>query len=1091
MATAIPERTRPRIDLAEAQVKVRHPLQRLRGTIRAYLAVEGLTTLLLYLSVWFWVLLVLDYGVFKAFTVDWVQVDTHRILRIIALVGALGGLAAVLILTVALRLFRDFRDAALALVLERRFPKVLGDRLITAVELADTRKAATYGYSRVMIEQTIQDAAERVDTVPINDVFKWSRLVWRGVLVGVLTLGFYLLAGLTFCLADSLSAGRNTGLAGFGQFHDVSVQLIKRDILLQDIIWPRRAFMDFVNFPEDEIRIGSDAPPPSVRLRAWQYVMSDTKTTEGWRGVRLSDQKKLLGEEPVGPAQLVDEWKARDFSLTDPVFIDLRNRMDAALSKAKGDTSDLKRERGRAEAALSRLEPDAETHDAGIALWKAAAEKLEKDPSSWVTDLPALTDALAKVEKEPNRLKPCNNLSLDEIELLLDRPDTHAVLKADQEKALRDLLERFDELAANPEMKRKLRKLEIPDTVTVNYKSAKSKNTMTLKKEEGNEYVGTFTDLKETITFTARGLDYYTRTKQITVVPPPAIEEMNADLYEPAYRFYRLPQGDRAEDLKGKKQVLRKQGVSLQGGDKSTIQVPSGTDVMLEARTDKKLSETPKILAGKANSKIDFSKQEVTLQDDARTFQVQFHDVRETHDFIFQFRDTDGVTAVRRVEIVPSPDKPPTVDLIVAVLRRTPLGYMITPDAIIPFDGKAVDDVALSELQFAYTLTKVDKQSEQGGRAVLMLSAAMLLPGGPGQELATAASIASLSKESKPIEANVGDKDVRRAPVLGFYEKLQSRSSEFLPLKTILTRLDGVSSPPSNLLKEFLLEQGEESTGFDLKNPKHMPAPLKVSGDREIQPEYVMHLWVEATDNDIENGPHKSQVKERLPFHIVSEEKLVLEIGKEEEQLYIKTKDVHDSVVSGQAKLSKVQAGLTDPKPTYELFLGMSSEIEKLEQLLDKSQTPINEVRTDYERIIKEMEANRVQPAVLQPRKKDVFGNLTIAKDQDGPNAIKAMSELRAALDAVKKDDSASVISEKALKARTAFDQARVAYLTYQNRIFEALDHMQQMMNIQALIKMARAMEEAEQRSIKIIEEVHQIAQENILGANEPEKKDK
>jgi hypothetical protein len=1087
MATATPPRTPHRIGLAEAQVKVRHPLQRLRGIIRAYVAVEGVTTLFLFLSLWFWIGLVLDYGIFKAFTLDWVQVDTLRVLRIIALVVALGGLATVLVLTVALRLFRDFRDSALALVLERRFPKVLGDRLITAVELADTRKAAQYGYSRVMIEQTIQDAAERVETVPVNEVFRWSRLVGRGVLVGVVTLGLYLFAGLTFCLADSLSTGSNTGLAGFGQFHEVSAQLFERDIFLRNTIWPRRAFLEFLNFPDKEIRIGSDAQAPIVRLRALKYVVSDSKTAEGWRGVRLSDQKKLLGSEPVGPQDLPDDWKARDYDFANPVFSDQRHQMDAALSKAKGDSAELKRERMRAEVAFARLESEAGAQGEAIVLWKAAVDRLEKDSATWPQELPALTEALAKLDQERSTLKPCDNLTLDEIELLLDKPETHATLKPAQEKAMRDLLEQFDNHAANPEMKRTLRKLEIPDTVYVNYKNSKTKNTMTLKKEEGNEYVGTFNDLKESITFSARGLDYYTPTKLITVVPPPAIEELNADLLEPAYRFYRLPQGERPELLKGLRQVLRNQGVSLQGGDKSTIQVPSGTDVKLVARTDKKLSETPKILPGKPSSKIDYSKNEVTLDGDGRTFSVEFKDIRETLDFFFQFKDTDGVVAVRRIEIVPAPDKAPQVDLVVAVLRRTPQGYMITPDAIIPFDGKAFDDVALSELQFAYTLTKLDKQSEQGSRALLMLSAAMLLPGGPGQELATAASIASLGKDTKAIDANVGDKEIRRVPVLGFYEKLQNRNGEFFPLKTIESLLGGNKTPQGNLLKDFELKQDEEATGFDLKNTKHMANSLKVeTGTREIQPEYVMHLWVEATDNDIETGPHKNQVKERFPFHIVSEEKLIVEIGKEEEQLYTKLQDVVDQIAAGEDKLGKVQASLNDPKPTWELFQGMSSEIEKLEMLLDKSQTPVNEVRTDYERIIKEMKTNRVLGSIVQTREKDIYGNLTIAKDQDCPAAQKAMSELRAALDAAKKDDSESALRDKATTARASLDQARTAYTVYKNRLFSALDNMQRMIDIKHLIEIIQKIEAEETKNIEELEKLRIKMQEKILDLDKP-----
>ena len=39
------------------------------------------------------------------------------------------------------RFLREFNERTLALVLERRFPKLLGDRLITAVELADVSRS--------------------------------------------------------------------------------------------------------------------------------------------------------------------------------------------------------------------------------------------------------------------------------------------------------------------------------------------------------------------------------------------------------------------------------------------------------------------------------------------------------------------------------------------------------------------------------------------------------------------------------------------------------------------------------------------------------------------------------------------------------------------------------------------------------------------------------------------------------------------------------------------------------------------------------------------------------------------------------------
>src|SRR5205814_7763741 len=99
------------------------------------------------------------------------------------------GLVAVVVVKVLRRLFTEFRDSALALVLERRFPKHLGDRLITAVELADPRLADKYGYSQDMVDYTIRAAAERVGQLPVTEVVNWGRLVRLWVLVGVASPG--------------------------------------------------------------------------------------------------------------------------------------------------------------------------------------------------------------------------------------------------------------------------------------------------------------------------------------------------------------------------------------------------------------------------------------------------------------------------------------------------------------------------------------------------------------------------------------------------------------------------------------------------------------------------------------------------------------------------------------------------------------------------------------------------------------------------------------------------------------------------------------------------------------------------------------
>ena len=52
---------------------MRSPLERLRGFIRLYVALEGAALLCAFLAVWFWFTLVMDYGFFKVFGLDWVQ----------------------------------------------------------------------------------------------------------------------------------------------------------------------------------------------------------------------------------------------------------------------------------------------------------------------------------------------------------------------------------------------------------------------------------------------------------------------------------------------------------------------------------------------------------------------------------------------------------------------------------------------------------------------------------------------------------------------------------------------------------------------------------------------------------------------------------------------------------------------------------------------------------------------------------------------------------------------------------------------------------------------------------------------------------
>src|SRR5262245_12343445 len=273
--------SRPARVTAEQTQRIYSPLHKLRGIIRRYIAWDSLALAVILLAAWFWAGIVLDYGVFKLTGVDWVQVLPWW-MRLVMLVTIAGAIAAAIALALR-RLLRELSPESLALVLERRFPKLLRDQLITAVELSDLDKAESYGYSRQMILETVRDVSARVDQVPVRSVFNWSRLRRRWMWALLLSIGFFLVT-----LAAYFGWKRNFDVVDFGyRFTDVSMIWAERNVLLLNTLWPRRAYLEIVDFPESgELRIGRDAPSPRIRVRALKWVIADRSANDGWRPLR-------------------------------------------------------------------------------------------------------------------------------------------------------------------------------------------------------------------------------------------------------------------------------------------------------------------------------------------------------------------------------------------------------------------------------------------------------------------------------------------------------------------------------------------------------------------------------------------------------------------------------------------------------------------------------------------------------------------------------------------------------------------------------------------------------------------------------------
>lgn len=140
-------------------------LDRLRSRIRSYVLYEGIALVVVVLGALFW----------GSFLVDWVYFQLSRLelpkwFRATVLVAGIGLVAAGIVSWIVLRLVRAFRAKALALVLERRFPE-LDDRLITAVEAAESQEAASNPVTSAMLRHTIVEAAQTASVLDLGSVF--------------------------------------------------------------------------------------------------------------------------------------------------------------------------------------------------------------------------------------------------------------------------------------------------------------------------------------------------------------------------------------------------------------------------------------------------------------------------------------------------------------------------------------------------------------------------------------------------------------------------------------------------------------------------------------------------------------------------------------------------------------------------------------------------------------------------------------------------------------------------------------------------------------------------------------------------------
>jgi hypothetical protein len=1038
MAT-VPLTPRPTAtDRDEARRRVRSPLERLRGTIRRYVSLEGAAVAGLYLALWFWIGLLLDYGLFRAFTFDWVQATPWGF-RAGVLIAVLAGLLAALSLTVLARLLREFRDAALALVLERRFPELLGDRLITAVELSDTRRAAEQGYSVAMVEETVREAADRVEKVPLGEVFNWGRLVRRGVLVGLLAVGLYLVVGGAFALADSATDGR-ARLGGFSGLNHAAAIWFERNVLLRNTIWPRQAHLEFVRLrPGEGLVVGRDSQPPPLRVRALRYVIAGApsrRATDAYRAWLEAKRKRESGSVGL---------------------------VAGSLGCAAAEAADAAR------VDRFRREPDEG--------WRAL---------TWF-DLPDVLPGAVPAEALPadwDARDRGTGPTLDEIELRLDRPETHQTLGADTEAALREVLARLDARAGDPGMSRTLRKLRVPEAVYLLTRGPTTSGRTTLERAADNEFAGQFGELKEagdlpwSFTFTVQGEDYFTAPRPLTVVVPPALLRLESHERRPAYLYYRVAPG-RLADLRGRKQAFEPRDVlDRSGNDVSRVEVPAGTDVTLEAQAGKDLRDV-KLLPRKAGGVV---KGEIE-QTGAASFTAFFPDVRQEQQVVFEMHDTEGVVGVRAVVLRPKDDFPPDANVEVRVIRKAKEGYMVTPQARVPMAGDVRDENGLAAVRYAYTVERAESGASTLA-ALPPLVATHLVPTGSGgpDHLAVAANLAleAWQRGKKPAEPA---RAVRYEPLPRFERDAAGQMTDFA---LAADKLDQPQKLPyHNLLKVFKIQPDEwaradEEPGWDFPLWKaNLKAPEGLTQGR-----YKMQLWLEAVDTDVDSErdkgggprPHVGPSKEKFTFVIVSETELLAEIGKDEEKLFDELQKVVNDLVETEARLIQTTLDLSRESLKEQDLGPMSVRAEQTDRVLEKGQVDSKAVEVRYGELLKELKTNRVDDKMIQRVEKQIVGPLGDIADVEFQRTRDAVAAYRSALEgggATLEVKKAAALAEGA-KAKAQVRQLIVA-------LQQVLGSMKGLIEVNELIKQLRDIEETEQRQADLVGELKRRLEDDLL----------
>ncbi|HMP01026.1 MAG TPA: hypothetical protein PKC45_00875 [Gemmatales bacterium] len=1006
----------PPVAPAEPRERVLAPLRQVQRGIRTYIITEGLTWAAIGVACWCLVTFLFDAGLLHALAgVDYLRdglVEGHRAARLLCWLALWGGLIAVLGYHLIWRLRVPIDLESVALVVERKFPRQLEERLLTSVELSDRRRAETLGLSWPLLEETTEEASRRLAELPLHEVFDRDRL---RRLLGV--------AGGLWGAAFALGLFFTHAVAGWGD----------RQIWLREAYWPRATIIEIADFGPDRTRAVPYGLELPLQLRGWKWVVADTDHPEGWRPVDWV--RDLLPAERGGRAWELAEPVASPvlFAALPPTWQKLTLDEVEARIEAQPLFEIHRRELGLAAAAylLSRLEEPAALETvrnllpatwrglatpalrehlllarrftpaevlAMLETWKqlrpvdadfaAALAGLQGTPMPWLPPH-AWLQQLAATGTEPLppfavplaelRLLPASWRELDQESLRTRLSGTAAGFSAEAlgDHIRGELLEVLAELGRRVDQshiarRRTLRRLEVPARIALEFeqilegeerlRQRPKRGKPEVRRRAGSmEYPFEFKKVEQPLRFRVVAGAGTSLWHRVEVRSLPSLRRLERWHDEPGYLHESL-----------ERVTVGPLPLPLDG-DESRADAPVGSRVRIEGESYKPLQQVRLLPAGP----LETSPGEVLHTPGSATFQLLLAPVVGPERRLrLELEDGDGIVLARRLLVVGVPDREPEFPRVsFDVVSRK----MITPQALMPLTAVIRDDHGLTAAGYEVTLERPNRTVEFRGFVPLRrFEPVGQVQPGTGYRFEQVGDI----RLGRLLADQPGDPfstlpALLRLPVAGPWGF--AVAPRFEPTREFISAYEDrnlygpVLKPTDEFLDTLLLR---------LQAGKALNEPI-------LNPPYRLLVRLVAYDNRTLDGarvvpaPQTGRAAEVFDFQVVTEQELLIEVGKREEELRDRCEEIVEGLREVRRQLGQLEqevATLADADAR-----AAAGQVRHWQRLMPQTRAQLEQrVLRDFRQVYRELALNRCAAPVLDRVDKKICQPLAELLDSEG-----------------------------------------------------------------------------------------------------------